>query len=42
LSAKIDNVLDERYYSVASSRAENTVGVPNNGMTFMAGIKVFY
>ena len=38
--AKLSNMLDEDYLSVASSKAENTVGVENRGFSVLSGVRV--
>jgi outer membrane receptor protein involved in Fe transport len=37
---KLHNIFDEEYLSVASSKTENTVGVPNRGFSIVSGVRV--
>ena len=39
---KLNNILDEEYLSVASSKTENTVGVPNRGFSIVSGVRVSF
>ena len=39
---KLNNILDEEYLSVASSKTENTVGVPNRGFSVISGVRISF